>query len=272
MKHALTLLTVLLLATLGALHAADKQPTKPNIQAGTSANAFAAHWPLESAADESFTMRGNVGIVPGVQSQAVLLDGSSLIQMKGTSQFGHGAAGFAFSIWMNAFAPGEDQQIIAAKSVYSLDQREWSVMLDKDGKIRLYVWQGGWKTVEHKTPPKPGDWHQVGVLMRPRETELWVDGSLSGKLPLKNAVPRTAAPLTIGGIHDNGHLRQTFFGALDEARAFDKALSAAEMAALYRPVTATLPIPNEHPAWHQCQRIHFGPSKGNSTPRTTALQ
>src|SRR5690606_23749164 len=143
--------------------------------------------------------------------------------------------------------PGSGQQMLAAKNRYSRDERQWGLMLVQDGRFRLYVWQKGWQTVDHPTSPKAVRWQQVGVVIRPVEAELWVDGVLSGKLALAEPVPHTEAPLTFGGVHEGGSLRQTFFGALDEARFFDKALSAEEMAALHRPTTATLPVPERGP-------------------------
>ncbi len=212
------------------------------------------HWPFDDAADPAFTLRGKADGVTGVHGKALSLDGDSLIEIKDSAAHGHGSSGFSLVFWANAFDPGNGQQILAAKNRYSSNERQWGLMLDKSsgskmegGRFRLYVWQNGWKTVEHPAPPQAGRWHQIGVVMRPGEAELWVNGALSGKLPLKEPVPQTQAPLTFGGINDAGALRQTFFGALDEARFFDKALSAEEMAALHQPVTATLPVPKRGP-------------------------
>ncbi len=207
------------------------------------------HWPFEDAADPAFALHGNADAVTGVAGKALALDGHSLIEIADSAARGHGEPGFSVVLWVNAFAPGNGrQQMLAAKNRYSHDERQWGAMLDRDGRFRLYVWQDGWKTVEHPAPPQAGHWHQVGVVMRPGAAELWVDGALSGQLALGEPVPHTEAPLTFGGVHDSGARRQTFFGALDEVRFFDEALSAAAMAALHRPVDATLPVPAHVPA------------------------
>ena len=117
------------------------------------------------------------------------------------------------------YSVGEDQQIIAAKNRYSLDQRQWGVMVDRDGRFRLYLWQDKWVTVDATTPPNPGRWYMIGVVVRPGEAELWVNGKRAGKVLLSKPIPKTDAPLTLGGVDDNGHIRQTLFGAIDEAQA-----------------------------------------------------
>jgi len=76
---------------------------------------------------------------------------------------------------------------------------------------------------------------------------LWVNGKRVGEVALAKPLPQTAAPLTFGGVNDNGRIWQNLFGALDEARLFDRALSAEEMASLYRAVEATHDIPKRPP-------------------------
>ena len=134
--------------------------------------------------------------------------------------------------------------MIAAKNRYSLDEREWGVMVDRDGKLRLYVWQKGWKTVHAKNALQPGSWHQLGVVIHKDKAELWLNGKLAGQMKLNQPIPQTKAPLTFGGVNDNGRIWQTFQGALDEAKIFDRPLQASELKALYKPVTATHAIPD----------------------------
>ena len=225
-----------------------------NAVAGPSDGAAPNHWPLEDSHDRALTLHGRAESVAGVRGQALALDGKSLVEINPSAGLNPDEAGFTLVVWANAFAPGGEQQIIAAKNRYSLGEREWGVMVDRDGKFRLYVEQGGWKTVTAATAPQPGRWHLVGVVLRPGEAELWVDGRREGALALAKPIPSTAAPLTLGGVNDNGALRQTFHGALDEARVYARALSTAELAALYTPVSATLtaparPRPVSDPLW-----------------------
>jgi hypothetical protein len=201
------------------------------------------HWPLDSPVSKDFVVRGSATGVEGVSGTCLRLDGDSLLAVSNSATLTESDSGFTFTMWVNPYGPGEDQQILAAKNRYSLNERQWGVMVDDDGRFRLYLWQGSWVTVEAAMPPKPGHWHLIGVVVRPGEAELWVNGEEAGKVSLSKPLPKTDAPLTLGGVDDNGWIRQTLFGAIDEARVFDRPLAAEEMTTLYTPVALTHEVP-----------------------------
>ncbi|MFT5470982.1 MAG: hypothetical protein ACI8UO_006115 [Verrucomicrobiales bacterium] len=204
------------------------------------------HWPLESIDSSSLTLRGSAAAGTGIdENQALVLDGISILEVPDSAALTHGDAGFSLTIWVNPYAIGGEQQMIAAKNRYSKNEREWSVMIDKDGLVCLYLRQGGWKTVRAPDKPTKGRWLLVGLTVNPQlgMAELWIDGKSVGALKLDSTLPQTKAPLTFGGVNDGGRNRQTLFGALDDIRLFERPLSAEEMAALYRPVEAAHAIP-----------------------------
>ena len=222
-------------------------------------------WPLESPSSNGCVLRGGpTTLAEGVRGQCVAFDGQSVLEVQDSAELGEGKEGFTFTVWVNPYLLGRAQQMIAAKNRYSLNERQWGVMIDKDRRFRLYVWQGGWKKVEAATLPKPGHWHLVGVVVRPNAAELWVNGERAGSLALSEPIPETEATLTLGGVNDNGRIWQCLFGALDEAQLFDRPLSDAQMATLYQPVTATHEIRKltgimditPDPAWQQQAEAH----------------
>ncbi len=216
----------------------------------------AAHWPLDRLDEAGLRLQGEATAISGVQNQALQLDGHSVLELADSAALGS-AGDFTFSVWCNPLRLRDGQRMIAAKNRYSRGEREWGVMVDADGHFRLYVQQNGWRTVTAKTEPKPGHWHQVGVVRRGATVELWVNGVLEGRTDLPQAMPATAAPITLGGVLD-GAPRQTFAGALDDARFEPRALSSAELAALHHPVTATLPVPEpieKAVLWHEKQPV-----------------
>ena len=223
---------MLLITALTTIVASAATPLKPD-----------HYWPFESTASPAFAVRGSATEVEGVSQNCLRFDGNSLVVVNDSDALTERDDGFTFSIWVNPYAIGQDQQIIAAKNRYSLDQRQWGVMVDRDGLFRLYLWQGRWLTAGAASPPKPGHWYQLGVVVRPSEAELWVNGRRAGTVPLSKPIPKTAAPLTFGGVDDNGHIFQTLLGAIDEARLFDRPLPAEEMAKLYTPVELTHEVP-----------------------------
>lgn len=200
------------------------------------------HLSLDEPKATEWTIQGKAESVLGVQGRALQLDGHSVIEVKDSAATGLGKAGCSFTVWCNPFLLRDEQRMIVAKNRYGKGEREWGVMLDRDGKFRLYVWNGKWMTVEAKTPPLAGHWYHVGVVLRPQSAALWINGQQQGSLELSAPILTTSAPITLGGILD-GTPRQTWFGALDDFQLFDKPLTEAEMAAFYQPVSATLPIP-----------------------------
>ncbi|MFW6114650.1 MAG: LamG domain-containing protein [bacterium] len=187
-----------------------------------------------------------------------------MLQVKDSGNLTEGESGFTFTVWVNPYVLNGEQQMIAAKNRYSLDERQWGVMLDKDRRFRLYVWQGRWNTAESVMVREPGHWHLIGVVVRPDEAELWVNGERAGRVALRQPIPETEAPLRFGGVDDDGHIRQNVFGALDEARLYDQPLTAEQMAALYDPMAATHEIPEfagsmhvaSDPSWQQQAEEH----------------
>ncbi len=214
------------------------------LAAGAAAAASArCLWPMEAPRAEGLILRGSIAEAAGVEGRSAALDGNSLLEVEGSGDLGEGDAGFSLAIWVNPYALDRGQQMIAAKNRYALGERQWGLMLDEDGKFRLYIHQGGWRKASSDVLPEPGRWHHLGAIIRPDGAELWVDGKIAGTVALDRQIPKTDAPLTLGGTFDRGQTRQAFFGALDEARFFDRPLGAEEMAALYRPVSAKHEIP-----------------------------
>ena len=207
-------------------------------------SAAPTHWNFDSEEAPGLSLRGKASAVEGVVGKAQSLDGRSLFAVEDSAAYAPNDPGFTLTMWVNSYAPGNgEQQILAGKNRYTKNQREWGVMIDRDGLFRLYIWQGGWKTIAARAKPKPGHWYQVGVVVRPGEAELWVNGEKAGAMALTQLIPRTEAPLTFGGIDDAGNIRQTFFGAIDEVHYFNEPLPAEKIAAGYQPHDATLPIP-----------------------------
>ena len=200
-------------------------------------------WPLDSLDSSEFSAHGQVTAAAGVEANSVVFDGSSHLKIKDSGQLTGGQAGFTLTAWVNPYQLSGEQQVIAAKNRYSLGERQWSVMIDKDNRFRLYVYQGSWVTADSSASPKPGHWHLIGMVVRPGSAELWVNGKAAGEVQLTKPVPQTKAPLTFGGVDDNGSILQNFVGALDEIRLFDKPLDAEQMVAAYKPVTVTHKIP-----------------------------
>ena len=200
-------------------------------------------WSLDSPDSSELHVQGRISAADGVEGSSLVFNGDCLLKVKDSERLAGGEAGFTLTDWVNPYRLSGVQQMVAAKNRYSLGERQWSVMIDKDNRFRLYVYQGSWVTAESSALLKPGHWHLIGVVLRPGSAELWVNGKMEGEVELTKSVPQTKAPLTFGGVDDNGRIRQNFVGALDEIRLFHKPLDARQMASAYKPVMATHRIP-----------------------------
>ncbi|MCA8998240.1 MAG: LamG domain-containing protein, partial [Planctomycetaceae bacterium] len=201
------------------------------------------HFPLDAIESETLEAHGSPMLATGVEGQSIVFDGDTLLRVRDSEDLTHEESGFTFSAWVNPYQLHGQQQMIASKNRYSLDEREWGLMLDKDNRFRLYVWQGKWVTISAPKAPQVGHWALLSVVIRPDLAELRVDGKVVGEVALANPIPRTAAPLTLGGVDDNGHIWQNFVGAIDDVRLWDEPLAASHLAELYSPIDQTHQIP-----------------------------
>ncbi|MBL4884149.1 MAG: exo-alpha-sialidase [Planctomycetaceae bacterium] len=223
------------------------------------------HWSLDAVDSSGFILRGKATPAAGIDdSQSLVLDGASILEIPNSDSMALGKTGFTLTAWVNPYVIGGRQQLIATKNRYSKNEREWGVMIDKDGLIRLYAWQKKWRTIATTEKPTPGRWHFVAVTIQPEKAELWVNGKIAGMMKLDTPLVETKAPLTIGGINDSGRIWQTMFGAFDEISLYDHPLSSQEMSALYHPVTKTHIIPEvpyhgapkSDPKWDTVEKTH----------------
>lgn len=212
-------------------------------------------WTLDaSSSEELLSKGGSITEGVGVRKQCLVLNGKSLLELKNSEALPNSQQSFTLVAWFNPYDLHRGQQMIAAKNRYSLNEREWGVMVDRDQKLRLYIHQGGWKTTQADKVLKVGHWHQVGVVVHPAKAELWLNGKLAGEVELSRPIPQTKAPLTLGGVDDNGRIWQNFQGALDDVLLFNRPLKASELEALYTPVIATHTIPEyakPSPLWDE---------------------
>jgi hypothetical protein len=195
----------------------------------------AATWPLDRV-DDSLTVRGTAVVAPGASDQSLVLDGDSLLELNNSAQIAGGP--FTLSLWFNPYEPTDGQQVLAAKNRYSLKERQWSLTIEPDGRLKAHLQQEGWRTISCAEPLEAGAWHLVTLVVDAHKASLFLNGKPVGEVKLKTPIAETEAPVTLGGIWDADQIRQPFTGALDECVVRPGALTAEEVASSYRPVFA----------------------------------
>ncbi len=186
---------------------------------------------VDAVGNHAGTVKGKPRQVPGVEGQALRLDGD-LICVPSAPSFQFADATFSIAAWVNPYDVGRGQQMIVAKNAYSAGKREWGLMLDKDNRFRFYLWQKGWKTVESKTEPQPGHWYHLAVTVEKGLARLYVNGQQEAEGELASFILVTDAPLMIGGVQDGTRVMQTFAGALDEVALYRAVLTPAAIRTL----------------------------------------
>ncbi len=249
MRYSLCASCILVVLLASIVHAASA--AEPNREG------LVAHWTFDKTDGgrfEDISGKGHHGSIhgktdqnEGVRGQSLCLDGShDYITVPDNETLDFSDATFSVTTWVNAYALSSEQQMIVAKNVYSANQREWGLMLDRDNRFRFYLRHDDqWKTVESRSTPMPGRWYHVVVTVDAGRASLYLNGVLEGQAKLGSPIPNTAAPLTIGGVNDGGRLRQMLFGAVDEISLYDRALAAEEVKAMYVPVSATHQLPED---------------------------
>ncbi len=215
-------------------------------------------WPLD-AMDAHIRVLGKAKVASGVHGKSLMLDGSSVIELRDSASLNGGGAGFTFSVWLNPHALNQGQQLFAAKNRYSLGERQWSLAVEEGGVLRAYLQQEKWRTITSKPLLQAGHWHLVTLTVSPTQAVLYLNGKVVGETMLAKPLPATQAPVTLGGVNDNGRLTQQLLGAVDEARFVTRVLSAAEIAKIYKPVAATHELPKsitaDFPLWDEGQTL-----------------
>ena len=213
-------------------------------------------WPLD-AVDDSMMARGAVKTAVGALRSSLVLDGASLVELKESAK--HASGAFTVSVWFNPYALDGGQQMVVGKNRYSRGERQWGLILEPDGRLKAYFQQGGWSTISCAEMLKAGSWHFAALVVDSGIARLFLNGKQVGEVKLKTPILATEAPITLGGIFDEGKARQTFLGALDELRIESRAMSAEEIAASFRPVTSTHELPKpktaNFPLWDASQKL-----------------
>lgn len=214
----------------------------------------AAAWPLDDVAG-ALIVRGSAKVAAGAVGQSLVLDGNSLIELKDSADFASDE--FTVSLWFNPYDLAAGQQMLAGKNRYSQNERQWSLTIESDGKLKAHLQHGGWLTITCDKSLVTGRWHFATLVVDGAKASLFLNGRFVDDVKLKTPIVSTQAPITLGGIWDAESVRQAFHGGLDEFSFHPRALSEQEITASYQPVTALHEVPQlaAWPLWDDTQKV-----------------
>ena len=176
-----------------------------------------------------------------------------MIELKESAKLASGS--FTASLWFNPYTLDGGQQMLIGKNRYSRGERQWGLTIEPDGHLKAYLHQNGWSTISCAEPLKAGSWHFAALAVESAKATLFLNGKQVGEAKLNEPISATEAPITLGGIFDDGRARQTFLGALDEVRIEQQALRDFP----FKPVTATHELPKpktaDFPLWDASRKL-----------------
>lgn len=192
----------------------------------------------------------------GVVGRALLCDGfSTVASVPDAPALRVSGSDFSLSVWAAPYRVGGVKQALVAKSVYARNLREWTLLLDDDGRFRFYLRAAGrWQTAASPVEPVLGRWYHLAVVRAGDALTIFVDGQVGETLTIDGRAETPGAPLTFGAVDNGGTLQQPYCGAIDEARLDARAWTTDEIALLaaHEPPDHVVPEPPEverYPLW-----------------------
>jgi hypothetical protein len=184
------------------------------------------------------------------------MDGESVVELKESAPLANDS--FTLSLWFNPYELSGSQQMLAGKNRYSRGERQWSLTIEPNGNLKAHLWQNGWTSITCSHPLQTGTWHWVAFSVSETTASLYLDGHFVGEAPLKSPIRHTDAPITIGGVWDEGRVRQAFTGAVDDCIVQATVRTREDIAAAYEPCAVTHEIPKPPvpvPLWDPIQAL-----------------
>lgn len=234
-------------AEVGALWEADLvRVEEPPVQS----DAPVAHYRLDGTAQDASgsALHGVLtGTTPtadryGAAAGAMLFNGvSDKISCGDKAEFEF-SSGFTLSVWVKMSAPQNGRYIIGKYDVHSIGgvRRAYGLGTAYSDPYGFVRGDGsGYEDFRAVRSWVDGKWHAWALVAKPgAEMRLYVDGEKIAERSI-GAYPKfdNTAALTIGAIDSGAH----FAGALDDVRIYNRAVSEAEVQAMFAADTAGIP-------------------------------
>jgi len=209
-------------------------------------NGLVLYYPFDEAGDraEDKSGKGNYGTLRGVKwtkggkfGGAYEFDGKTAYIQRDYDQRSAiyaDTSPLTFALWFRTAAPAPRQPMLVSTHLAGA-KNGYFLCLSEQAGGKAYWWIAHGQT-ESRTSVSDGRWHQAAVVWNGRETSFYIDAVLQGSAATQGTASYTPrAPFRIGHSRSNaGELSIYYFrGTIDEVMVFNRALSAAEVKALF---------------------------------------
>jgi hypothetical protein len=182
-------------------------------------------------------LHGNVTFMPGEVGQAFSMDGTNgWVEVPGSPSL-KVSGPFTVEAWVNyRWTRSYSGDVIVAKGQDVEGPLDWAMSVSENSRLRPHVHAGSsWFYFDCNTVLSTNTWYHVAMVYNGSNLLGYVNGALDGTQPLSGAVQMTDYPFRIGAYAPvNGTSSKAFFpGQIDEVSLYNRALTAAEVQAIY---------------------------------------
>jgi hypothetical protein len=179
------------------------------------------------------TWWGSEAYAPGQAGQAFSFNGASAVTAADNANLNFGTGDFSGSLWVKTTAPWA---FLIEKDIPGVGANDWFVHLRGDGRVRFVIGPGGDPSAVSSVAVNDGLFHHVAWVRQGTTISVYIDGALSGQGSISaGADVSNGVRLAIGAeVQDFGNfLTNQLVGAIDEVALYGRALTPAEIQALY---------------------------------------
>jgi hypothetical protein len=230
----ITLAAVLLLAAI---------PTKPAAAACTEPPSdMIAWWPGDNSTDDiqgdnDGTLQNGAGYGAGKVGAAFSFGSGSYVDVPNGPAWALGTSDFTIDLWAN-FTTVQGRDPFISHDLAAGNADKWIFWYDATGHrapagpaLRFHIngpTLGAIDTVAYSWSPTTGQWYHLAVTRSGSTYKLYIDGVMVIQEIDANAIQDAGVPLQIGAAESF-----KFNGGIDEVEVFNRALSDAEILALF---------------------------------------
>jgi hypothetical protein len=176
-------------------------------------------------------LQGGAGFAAGEVGQAFSFDGSSgHVLIPDSPSLDSFAGSMTMELWMKSATVGTNSDWVA---LVAKGDSSWRLLgTAGSGTISFLLNGTSVSTLTGNANVNDGNWHHITATFAASEMSLYVDGALDNQQPTGAWFVETSDPLEIGA--DSGVPSGYYFnGLIDEVSIYNRALSSAEIAAIY---------------------------------------
>ena len=206
----------------------EVEPLPEPVDPGT-ANLVAAYSFENNAQDVSGngldgTIIGNPAFVEGIAGMALTFDGvNDLVNLGNNAAFDI-TEQITLSAWVNTNDAGNGQH----NPYVSKGDQTYAIKHANSNTIEFFIYDGGWYTANVKIDDSfNGEWHHVLGTYDGNELKIYVDGVLGATVAHQGSIDIQTHNLTIA--QNSQETNRYYYGAIDEVKIYNRALSAAEI-------------------------------------------